>query len=584
MSHLGAEADPSAASAIDDLISENRLVDAAEIVRQSVSHSRIARILKTLFSSKGDLTPIHKAIWETNPAVVFTTNYDNLLERSFVENVGRPPYVFCGLKSPALDLPRGAIGKLHGDPTEPQSIVLSTVDYLDAAVAGLGQPQSAWINMVRRPTVALGYSLNDPDLRLLLRWAFQALAGLAYPVYVLIPERGATETTLLRALGDVVPIEYSRSTPHRTAILKVLRELRAKEEVKGTAIPGEVAVLARAGLEQRAIAHDMGSPLSVLKSVFYLYEWSNDGALISAARRALDELESLQGTISISPHELLVATQWSDIGPVLKSYLSGTTIKIASRLANRVTGTIPLGPRLFVVLVRTLITNAVETDGSVKVELNIGVARSASGSVLRVSVKDDGPGLDPDIQERLFRPGASSKGPPRGMGLYLLRQIVETCGGSVTASSSPGKGALFQFEVPIVDERAAPVVVGKVENLGRFRGSIEVIVVDDNQELLIAATHILKRANCRVRTFSDGRAALRSLRRRKTAPDCLLTDLVLVDISGQELATVAREKFPNLPVVVMSGFVSELPDGLDIFVAKPFKPGEMIAAIQGALA
>jgi signal transduction histidine kinase len=116
-------------------------------------------------------------------------------------------------------------------------------------------------------------------------------------------------------------------------------------------------------------------------------------------------------------------------------------------------GTLECFPDEFHQVVTNLVQNAIEAgpDGG-----HVRVAGTVDGETLVLSVKDDGPGIPPDVQARLFTPFFSTKGPGRGMGLGLtiVRRVVESLGGTLRVTSVPGEGAEFAVRVPRRQRRA----------------------------------------------------------------------------------------------------------------------------------
>src|SRR5690606_18669995 len=121
-------------------------------------------LLRKHLDEKHEPSPLARLIWELNPAFVFTTNYDRLLESAFAQMHGRAPNVITGTDIAERILsPRETLIKLHGDIMTPNSLILSRRDYYRAMATAISQPMNAWAEFIRRPSLAIGYSLRDPD-------------------------------------------------------------------------------------------------------------------------------------------------------------------------------------------------------------------------------------------------------------------------------------------------------------------------------------------------------------------------------------------------------------------------------------
>jgi len=99
-------------------------------------------------------------------------------------------------------------------------------------------------------------------------------------------------------------------------------------------------------------------------------------------------------------------------------------------------------------VVVNLVRNAIEAmEGSKRRELTISVARTEDGAV-GISVIDTGPGIAPDIADRLFQPFVTTKAQGMGVGLSICRSIVEAHGGRLWAEANPEGGSIFRFTLP----------------------------------------------------------------------------------------------------------------------------------------
>jgi CheY-like chemotaxis protein len=192
-----------------------------------------------------------------------------------------------------------------------------------------------------------------------------------------------------------------------------------------------------------------------------------------------------------------------------------------------------------------------------------------------------------DVQQRLFEPFYTTKGPGKGTGLGLatVHGIVTESGGTVEIDSAPGRGTLVSIELPGTD-LPVPAEESAEEPGETAETSARVLVVEDQEPVRRQACRILSAHGYSVTEAGSGDEALEAW-----GPiDVLVTDVVMPGMSGHELAGVARERLPGLPVVYMSGHTEDVlvRDGARAgeiaFVQKPFTRASLLRAVEGALA
>ena len=229
----------------------------------------------------------------------------------------------------------------------------------------------------------------------------------------------------------------------------------------------------------------------------------------------------------------------------------------------------------------------------------------ASGTHVALSITDTGTGMDEATRARCFEPLFTTKGPFKGTGLGLAsaRRLVEESGGVITCDSVLGVGTTFTVWLPAHD---APERIDTDDRGGEARGdalagehatprprarestSGTVLLCEDDDALRRLALRALQRNGLNVLEAVSGEDALDFLTRFDGAIDVLVSDVVLPEMTGQELAERLQRDRPDLLVVLMSGTASpEVIDGLvsgsATFVAKPFRPSELIDTVLALL-
>jgi CheY-like chemotaxis protein len=192
------------------------------------------------------------------------------------------------------------------------------------------------------------------------------------------------------------------------------------------------------------------------------------------------------------------------------------------------------------------------------VEVNPAVAAThpdlSPGPYVRVTVRDTGPGMPPEVLERLFDPYFTTKalGEGSGMGLAVVHGIVASHGGAVTVQSAPGQGATFMVYLPRL---AQDVVVPPLRAQGTLpHGQERILLVDDEASVAEMGHHLLTRLGYAVVAYTSSREALDAFRAAPTRFDLLITDHTMPEMTGEALARAVRQIRPELPLILCTGF------------------------------
>jgi PAS domain S-box-containing protein len=216
---------------------------------------------------------------------------------------------------------------------------------------------------------------------------------------------------------------------------------------------------------------------------------------------------------------------------------------------------------------------------------------SAGARCAELTVADTGAGMDASTLARVFEPFFTTKelGRGSGLGLSTCYGIVRQAGGEIEVASPPSAGAIFTVRVPIAAAPLAPDTHGA--SSAREPGGTEaVLLVEDERAVREVVERALRELGYRVTSASDGASALRAVASWQGAPlDLLITDVVMPDASGGEVAARVRAAFADARVLYMSGY-SDSFDAAGLgsqpgctFLAKPFTPGELATAIRKLL-
>jgi PAS domain S-box-containing protein len=209
---------------------------------------------------------------------------------------------------------------------------------------------------------------------------------------------------------------------------------------------------------------------------------------------------------------------------------------------------------------------------------------------LRLTVRDNGMGMTPDVRERIFEPFYTTKevGKGTGLGLATVWHLVTRLGGKVSVESEPGKGSAFHVWLPVTHAKSAKPVAKPPVVVQPIKTSANILLVEDDE--LVAKTVIaaLRRMGHQVTHHINGNEAWEHLS-SQPAYDLLLLDLDLPGISGIEITRRARAIHYTGHILIASGRLSESEvhelDTLrvDGKLQKPFTPQALDTAIQACL-
>ena len=215
----------------------------------------------------------------------------------------------------------------------------------------------------------------------------------------------------------------------------------------------------------------------------------------------------------------------------------------------------------------------------------------APGRYVRLSVSDTGLGMSPEVQDRVFEPFFTTKevGKGTGLGLATCYGIVKQSGGEIRVRSEPGNGSTFEVLLPSLDEDAvAAGEVGRPNDLPR--GSETVLLVEDEPAVRGLAAKVLRHQGYAVLEASNGEEALRVAREHASQDiHLLLTDLVMPQMGGRELAEHFRVRLADTRVIFTSGYpegASAIPGaaapGIPL-LPKPFVPESVAVIVREVL-
>ena len=183
---------------------------------------------------------------------------------------------------------------------------------------------------------------------------------------------------------------------------------------------------------------------------------------------------------------------------------------------------------------------------------------SRSGGYARLTVSDNGHGMDRATLDRIYEPFFTTKAPGEGtgLGLSVVHGIVRNHDGIVTVYSQPGKGTTFHVYFPAHEGGVAELAVDSVP-APRGQGQ-RILLVDDEVPLVQMTERVLKRLGYVVDTETDPKRALEAIRAEPKKYDLVLTDLTMPGLSGLELAAFAVSANRDIKVILMTGYFANV--------------------------
>ncbi len=368
--------------------------------------------------------------------------------------------------------------------------------------------------------------------------------------------------TALRKDGKEVPVDIMLSPDPDGTVLAVVRDASQRRQ-----------------LEQFRdeylgyISHDLKNPLSVITLQARLLAQQLADRGLKAEEHGVSVIAQSAAFIDRLVRELLEMSYLESEQVELRK----DTIDLAGFLRATLERTVSTSDSARIALeVRDWVTALVDPDRIERVVVNfvqnaIKYSPADSPIVVRVeeregmgvvSVVDRGPGLTKEQSSYVFdkyrRTPSAAKRDGLGLGLYIGRKIIEAHDGKIGVDSTPGSGATFFFSVPLA---AAPltkapvtVAIAPTDSPSSHLRGLKVLVVDDEPNAVSALVALLGEEGLVVTGVTSGEQALAAV--EVSAPDVAVVDVEMPGMSGLVLLAALRARIPQLPDVIISGFLA----------------------------
>jgi PAS domain S-box-containing protein len=420
------------------------------------------------------------------------------------------------------------------------------------------------------------------------------------------------EATIGRRDGSELEIEISAwAVPGTGAIMAFARDIserrRAQEELaRREAQLRQAQKMEAIGRLAGGVAHDFNNLLTVILSYTDLVAQglapgSDAAGDLEQVRVAAERAERLTQQLLAFSRKSIVRPETLEVGEVVRALekmlrrLIGEDVDL--RVEDRATRPVRIDRGHLEQVLMNLVVNArdaMPSGGRLAIDVRDLASAPEGGDParawLRLSVVDQGCGMDEATTAQIFEPFFTTKAPGRGTGLGLATVfgIVQQSGGQIRVRSALGAGTTFEIDLPCV-ERDADAPQGSREGAERTRGHERILIVEDEAGVRTLLKRVLTDAGFAVRVASNSREAERLAGDDASAFDLVLTDVVMPGMNGRELADRLRARRPDLRVLFMSGYAEQVlgqhgvvDDGVHL-LAKPFSVGQVVQAVRRAL-
>ena len=416
------------------------------------------------------------------------------------------------------------------------------------------------------------------------------------------------EVEAIRKDGTRVPVEVSSRLIYENgepvAVQGSARDIterkRAEEELRASQLQLQQSQKLEAiGQLAGGVAHDFNNLLTAILGYTDLSLRRVD--VDNSIRRNLEETKKAAERAASLTRQLLAFSRKQILEPKVLNLndvvrdmhkmltrLIGENIDLATKQAGDL-GIVKADPCQVEQIILNLVVNARDAmprGGKVTIETaNITIDDTDAlkhmaikpGPYVMLAVSDTGTGIDEETQARVFEPFFTTKevGKGTGLGLSTVYGIVKQSGGNIWVYSEPGAGTVFKIFLPRV-EVAESSNEKPASELKVFHGSETILLVEDEDIVRGLTRKILVEAGYKVLDARSGEEAIRLSRHYRGSIDLLLTDVVMPETSGKEVAERLLELRPAARVLFMSGYTDEaivrhgvLDENVD-FIQKPF--------------
>lgn len=385
---------------------------------------------------------------------------------------------------------------------------------------------------------------------------------------------------------------------HGTVMAEVAQRERAEAQLR------QAQKMEAIGQLTGGVAHDFNNLLmAVLGNLELLRKHTGGDA---KAERLIDgALQGAKRGASLTQRLLAFARRQDlsvdpvDLGELVREMTDllnrsvGTGIVIEIRIPDRMDPVLADSNQLELALLNLVVNarDAMPNGGTICISLQVeNVAKPegelAAGRYGVLSVADEGHGMDDNTLQKAIEPFFSTKelGKGTGLGLSMIHGLALQLRGALRLTSTPGKGTRAELWIPVSDESPVVSKDTEVSEPDQRVKPLRVLLVDDDFLIAMSSVDMLVDLGHEVVEAHSGKEALAHLKDDGRF-DLLITDYSMPEMTGGDLANAARDLFPDLPILIASGY-AELPPGIDFDVArlaKPYSQQQLAVEIESVL-
>jgi two-component system cell cycle sensor histidine kinase/response regulator CckA len=425
------------------------------------------------------------------------------------------------------------------------------------------------------------------------------------------------ETTRLRSDGKRIDIALTVS-PVRdsngkiiaaSSIQRDITERRQAEEALRQASKME-AIGALAG----GLAHDFNNQLYAVSGFAHFI--GRDPSLSPSARADLLEIQKTTERMASLTRQLLAFARQQVLSPEtldLNLVVQDTSPMLQRLIGSATSIELSLAPgpkwvrvdraQMVQVLLNLVINARDAMPGGGRITIRTETLEVSPGQILdreqtaveagayaELSVSDTGQGIPAEHLPHIFEPFYTTKevGLGTGLGLATVDGIVAQSGGHIQVQSLPGKSTTIKILLPLTSE-PEPTPPAGASSKGQRQSRGRILIVDDEESIRAVMGRMLQAEGYDVLRAREGREALRELEELGGLVDLVIIDLVMPGMGGRVLARELERRYPELPVVWMSGhpkdveFPREIPGQERLFLMKPVSPEALLDTVARAL-
>jgi len=419
---------------------------------------------------------------------------------------------------------------------------------------------------------------------------------------------GAREVLGLRKDGSTFPMELDVSVMHtggKRSFIGVVRDISLRREIEAQL--RQAQKMEAVGQLTGGVARDFNNLLAVILGNTELLEIElGDHPLLTIIDRAATRGAELTQRLltfarqqELKPRPIDLAELIPDLDNLIQSTL-GETVRITAHVPVGIWQVTADPGQLESALLNLAINarDAMPEGGALEINCeNIqvqGSDRVAAGDYVQIAVRDTGSGMPANVLEHVMEPFFTTKdvGEGSGLGLPIVHGFARQSGADATIESELGTGTVVKLLLPrseVTDMLNEPM---PDEDMNCAQAQQEaILVLEDDPDVRSFAVNALVGLGYRVHEAADANAALQVLDEEAENLDLLLSDVVLPGgVSGPELAAKAKDLYPKLKLVFMSGYAADLythdkiPGFDEILLTKPFRLAELSKAVHDTLA